>query len=61
MFQATVYPPPKEGLPPVAVIFDGDGEVLVARSVRSIKAGEVLINKVIRDLQEQIDSRERQQ
>ena len=54
-FKATVYSPPKEGLPPVAVIFDGDGDVLMARSVRSIEAGEVLINKLLHDLQETID------
>ena len=41
-----VYDPPKAGLPYLAVVLDNNGEVVVARSVPSVEAGELLISGV---------------
>ncbi|HFH3085729.1 TPA: hypothetical protein ACGJRU_005176 [Pseudomonas aeruginosa] len=43
-----VYDPPAAGLPYLAVVLH-DGEVVVARSVSSVEAGEALIAKVFND------------
>ena len=44
-----VYDPPRAGLPYLAVVFGNDGEVVVARSVRSVADGESLIAQVFQD------------
>jgi hypothetical protein len=41
-----VYDPPRPDLPYVAVVIGPDGEVVVARSVPSVVAGEALIKSV---------------
>ncbi len=41
-----VYDPPGAGLPYLAVVLDNNGEVVVARSVPSVAAGESLIATV---------------
>lgn len=51
-----VYDPPRNGLPHVAVVFDPKGEVLVARAVPSVEAGEALLKEVFADIQAKIDS-----
>ncbi|BEP93273.1 hypothetical protein GmRootA79_16570 [Acidovorax sp. A79] len=40
-----VYDPPRAGLPYLAVVLDNNGEVVVARSVPSVAAGEALIQQ----------------
>lgn len=45
--QAAVYSPPRSELPYVAVVFAPDGEVLTARKVPSIEAGERLIQETL--------------
>lgn len=50
-----VYDSPKAGFPHVVVVFDDDGEVLVARSVPSVAAGDALLEEVLGDLQSKID------
>lgn len=42
-----VYDPPRAGLPFLAVVLDNKGEVVVARSVPSVQAGESLIQQVM--------------
>jgi hypothetical protein len=44
-----VYTPPTENLPFVAVIIGPDGEVLTARVVPSVQAGEELVAQVLAD------------
>lgn len=44
-----VYDPPKNGFPYLAVIFKPDGEVLVARAVPSLQAGEQLIASTLNE------------
>lgn len=45
-----VYDPPAQGFPYLAVLFDVDGEVLVARAVPSREAGEALIISVMNEM-----------
>lgn len=40
---AVVYDPPRPGVPHMAVLFDADGQVVGARPVDSIKAGEAAL------------------
>jgi hypothetical protein len=40
-----VYLPPRLGLPPIAVVFGPTGEILVARKVSSIEAGDALLEE----------------
>jgi hypothetical protein len=47
MIKAAVYDPPVPGLPFVAVIIGGDGEVLLAKAVRNAAAGEALLQKIV--------------
>lgn len=39
----TVYGPPSQGLPFLAVVLDNQGEVVVAKSVKSVEEGGALI------------------
>lgn len=43
-----VYDPPRAGLPFLAVVLN-NGEVVVARAVASVAAGEALIGQVFAD------------
>jgi hypothetical protein len=52
---ATVYSPPKPGLPHLAVLLY-EGDVLAARACNSIAAGEAFIAKIMPELQAKIDS-----
>lgn len=45
--KGAVYTASNPGLPPVAVIFSPDGEVLTARKVPSVAAGEELIKQTL--------------
>jgi hypothetical protein len=47
---AIVYDPPATGFPFLAVMFDHNGEVLVARAVPSQEAGEQLLANVASDI-----------
>lgn len=47
-----VYDPPRADLPYLAVVLGNNGEVIVARSVRSVEEGEALIESVFRDFAE---------
>lgn len=42
----TVYDPPAPGLPHLAVVLDNNGEVIVAKSVSSVAAGEALMASI---------------
>ncbi len=53
---AVVYDPPRAGFPYLAVIFQPDGEVLVARSTKTLEQGEALIAKVMAEFQAKIDT-----
>lgn len=44
-----VYDPPRADLPYIAVIFGPDGEVLTARIVPTIAAGEKLLVEVMKE------------
>ncbi|TWS07794.1 hypothetical protein FJD35_24240 [Pseudomonas mandelii] len=46
--KGVVYDPPGPGLPYLAVVLN-NGEVVVARSVSSVAAGEAMIAKVFSD------------
>jgi hypothetical protein len=52
MITGAVYDPPRPGLPHIAVTFKPDGEVLVARVVPSVAAGEALIQSVMQEFVE---------
>lgn len=53
--KAAVYDPPRSGLPHVAVVFDPKGEVLVARTVPSVAAGEAFLKQIFAEMQKKID------
>lgn len=48
-----IYDPPNEKLPPIAVVFGPDGEILASRSVPNVASGEELINRVANELANQ--------
>jgi len=48
-----VYDPPRAGLPIVAIVFKPDGEVLIARTVPSVAAGDALIRSVFDEFSKQ--------
>lgn len=50
---SVVYDPPKQGFPFLAVVFDTEGEVLVARAVPSQESGETLIASVLSEFAQQ--------
>jgi hypothetical protein len=50
-----VYDPPSPDLPRVAIVLDPEGQVLVARVVDTIEAGETFIQKFVADLQKKIE------
>ena len=54
--KGAVYDPPRDDLPTVAVVFDPDGEVLVARVVPDVATGEVMLQSVMSKVQAQIDA-----
>jgi hypothetical protein len=47
-----VYAPPSPDLPFVAVLFDDTGELLLARAVDSVGAGEHLLESLTEDCHE---------
>lgn len=48
-----VYHPPKQGFPFLAVVFDTEGEVLVARAVPTEDSGNALIASVLSEFAKQ--------
>jgi hypothetical protein len=46
LIKGAVYTPTAAGMPPVAVILGTDGEVLVARVVPSVSAGNELLRQI---------------
>lgn len=55
--RGTVYDPPLgSGFPHIAVLLRPDGEVLVAESVPSLRAGELLLEKISAEFQAKLDA-----
>jgi hypothetical protein len=46
-YGGAVYDPPNSSFPFIAVIFDPDGEVIIARSVPSFEVGEEFIRQTL--------------
>jgi hypothetical protein len=45
-----VYQPPKEGLPLIAVLLDGESRVVLAHAVDSVAEGDSMIGQIIQAL-----------
>ena len=55
--RGAVYPPPSDDLPPIAVIFYED-EVIGARAVNSIEAGDLYLTKMMQEFAGMIGHKE---
>ena len=51
-----VYDAPREGLPPLAVVFGFDGEVLIAHAVSDRAEGEALLANIMDRVQARVDA-----